>query len=133
MNRLLSKLRDRLWPRVGISGASLLRACTVVLVLALVATITGWALEFSARRTPSEPVRPVATGDSAPRTQAADVAPVAFLFHVFRGRLLAVRDERVLAWDDPLPFVFGGVWEVGRRLAGFGGHAVRPPAPAPAR
>jgi len=51
-----------------------------VLVLALVATITGWALEFSARRTPSEPVRPIPVGDSAPRTQAADIAPVAYLF-----------------------------------------------------
>lgn len=80
MNRLLSKLRDRAWPRIGVSSATLVRACTIVLVLALVATITGWALEFSARRTPSEPVRPVAMGDSAPRSQAADIAPVAFLF-----------------------------------------------------
>jgi general secretion pathway protein C len=80
MNRLLSKLRDRAWPRIGVSGATLARACTIVLVLALVATITGWALEFSARRTPSEPVRPVSVGDSAPRSQAADIAPVALLF-----------------------------------------------------
>lgn len=80
MNRLLSKLRGRAWPRIGVSSATLARACTVVLVLALVATITGWALEFSGRRTPSEPVRPIPVGNSASRSQAADVAPVAFLF-----------------------------------------------------
>jgi len=80
MNRVLSKLRDRTWSRIGVSSATLVRACTLVLVLALVATITGWALEFSARRTPSEPVRPIPVGDSAPRTQAADIAPVAYLF-----------------------------------------------------
>ena len=80
MNRLVSKLRDWTWPRIGISSATLARACTIVLVLALVATIVGWALEFGARRTPSEPVRPVPVGDFAPRSQAADIAPVAFLF-----------------------------------------------------
>jgi general secretion pathway protein C len=79
MNRLLSKLRDRTWARIGFSSATLSRAATIVLVLALVATITGWALEFSARRTPSEPVRPVPVGDATPRSQAADIAPVAFL------------------------------------------------------
>jgi hypothetical protein len=73
MNRLLSKLRDRAWPRIGVSSATLSRACTIVLVVALVATIIGWVLEFSARRTPSEPVRPVPVGDSAPRTQAASL------------------------------------------------------------
>jgi len=51
-----------------------------MLVLALAATLTGWVLDLGARRTPSEPVRPVAVGDTAPRSQAADVAPVAFLF-----------------------------------------------------
>jgi general secretion pathway protein C len=42
-------------------------------------------LEFSARRAPSEPVRPVTAGDSAPRTQAAEVAPIAFLFGAVPG------------------------------------------------
>lgn len=71
---------DRLWQRLGASGAALRRACTLVLVLALAATITGWVLEFSARRTPSEPVRPVTVGNPAPRTQAADIVPIAHLF-----------------------------------------------------
>jgi general secretion pathway protein C len=75
-----SMLRDRAWQRIGLSGANLQRACTFVLVPALAATITGWALEFTARRTPSEPVRPVTVGNSAARTQAADIAPIAFLF-----------------------------------------------------
>jgi general secretion pathway protein C len=73
-------LRDRPWQRFGISGANLPRACTFLLVPALAATITGWALDFTARRTPSEPVRPVTVGNPAARTQAADIAPIAFLF-----------------------------------------------------
>lgn len=85
MNRLVSVLRGLSWPRVGIPSTSLARACTFVLVLALVATITGLALEFSSRRTPSEPVRPVAVGDTAPRSQAADIAPVAFVFGALPG------------------------------------------------
>lgn len=85
VNRPASMLRIR--PRLGIdiSSASFARACTFVLVLALAATIAAGVLEFSARRTPSEPVRPVTLGDSAPRTRAADVAPVAFLFGALPG------------------------------------------------
>jgi general secretion pathway protein C len=56
------------------------RLATFVLVLALAASITGWILEFSGRRTPSEPVRPISTGNPAARTQAADIAPIAGLF-----------------------------------------------------
>jgi len=78
-------LRIRSWPRFGISGANLPRACTFVLVLALAATITEWALDFTARRTPSEPVRPVSAGNPAARTQAADIAPIAFLFGALPG------------------------------------------------
>lgn len=80
MNRLVSKLRSWRWPRLGRFGPQLPRMCTFMLVLALAATLTGWVLDLGARRTPSEPVRPVAVGDTAPRSQAADVAPVAFLF-----------------------------------------------------
>jgi general secretion pathway protein C len=59
--------------------------CTFVLVLALAASITGWILEFSARRTPSEPVRAISTGNAAARTQAADIAPIAALFGARAG------------------------------------------------
>jgi len=92
MNRLVGMVRgagpmvrDRPWERIGITGANLPRACTFVLVLALAVTFTGWALDFTARRTPSEPVRPVTVGNPAARTQAADIAPVAFLFGALPG------------------------------------------------
>ena len=85
MNRLVSMLRNRPWLRMGASGANLARVCTFVLVLALAVTITGWALDFSARRMPSEPVRPVTVGDPAPRSQAADIAPIARLFGALPG------------------------------------------------
>jgi general secretion pathway protein C len=64
---------------------SAVHLCTFLLVLALAASITGWTLEFSARRTPSEPVRPISTGNSAARTQAADIAPIAGLFGARAG------------------------------------------------
>jgi len=92
LNRLVGMMRgagpmvrDRPWERIGFSGANLPRACTFVLVLALAVTITGWALDFTARRTPSEPVRPVTVGNPAARTQAADIAPIAFLFGALPG------------------------------------------------
>jgi general secretion pathway protein C len=78
-------LHLRSWQRFGISGANLPRACTFVLVLALAVTISGWALDFTARRTPSEPVRPVSVGNPAARTQAADIAPIALLFGALPG------------------------------------------------
>jgi general secretion pathway protein C len=64
---------------------SLARACTFALVIALAVTVTAWMLEFGARRTPSEPVRPVIGGDPAPRTRAAEVAPIAYLFGAVPG------------------------------------------------
>lgn len=70
---------------MGVSGANLPRACTFVLVLALAATITGWTLDISARRTPAEPVRPVSVGNAAARTQAADIVPIAVLFGALPG------------------------------------------------
>jgi general secretion pathway protein C len=76
MQRFARILADRL----RVSGTSLPRVCTVLLVLALAATITGWALEFTSRRTPSEPVRAVPTGNPVARTQAADTAPIAQMF-----------------------------------------------------
>jgi general secretion pathway protein C len=92
MNRLVGMMRgagpmvrNRPWERIGLSGANLPRACTFVLVLALAVTITGWALDFTAWRTPSEPVRPATVGNPAARTQAADIAPIAILFGALPG------------------------------------------------
>jgi general secretion pathway protein C len=75
-----SMWRDRPWQRVGLSDANLPRAFTFLLVPALVATMTGWALDFNSRRTTSEPVRAVTVGNPAARTQAANIAPIAQLF-----------------------------------------------------
>src|SRR5262245_43711720 len=75
----------RLSERLGLTGAGVARACTVLLVLALAATITGWALEFAGRRSPSEPVRSVPTGNAVARTQPADIAPAAQLFGARAG------------------------------------------------
>ena len=58
----------------------LARACTVLLVVALGATAAEWALTFSARRTPQEPVRALALGDPVARSQAAGTAAIARLF-----------------------------------------------------
>ena len=76
----MSYLDRALGDRLRFSGATLRRVCTFVLVLALAATLAEWALELASRRAPAESVRAVSTGDSAARTQAADIAPIAVLF-----------------------------------------------------
>ena len=55
------------------------RAATVVLAVLLVASVTDWLLTFSARRTPTEPVR-VLDASAAEPAQVTDVMPVARLF-----------------------------------------------------
>lgn len=71
--------------RLGISGAALPRLCTVLLVLALAASIAAWALEFTSRRSPSEPLRAIPTGNPVARTLAADTAPIAQMFGARAG------------------------------------------------
>ncbi|HKA39560.1 MAG TPA: type II secretion system protein N [Burkholderiales bacterium] len=71
--------------RLHLSGTAFPRVCTILLVLALAATLTGWVLEFSARRTPAEPVRAVPLGNPAPRTQAEEIAPIARLLGALPG------------------------------------------------
>jgi general secretion pathway protein C len=66
--------------RLRLAGPALPRALTAALVLALAATFAGWALEFTSRRTPAETVRAVPTGNPAARTQAGEIAPIAYLF-----------------------------------------------------
>ncbi len=56
-----------------------MRLLSVALALALAVITTDWVLTLSSRRTPAQPVRPLALGDSVARTQAADIAPVARL------------------------------------------------------
>ena len=55
------------------------RAATVVLAVLLVASVTDWLLTFSARRTPTEPVR-VLDASAVEPAQVTDVMPVARLF-----------------------------------------------------
>jgi general secretion pathway protein C len=55
------------------------RAASVVLAVLLVASVTNWLLGFSARRTPTEPVR-VLDASAVEPAQATDVMPVARLF-----------------------------------------------------
>ncbi|HUQ77148.1 MAG TPA: type II secretion system protein N [Burkholderiales bacterium] len=56
------------------------RVLTVLLAVALVASVTDWVLTLSARRTPSEPVRSLPATDTEIRPQLADTAPIARLF-----------------------------------------------------
>jgi len=55
------------------------RAATVVLAVLLAVVLTDWALTFSARRTPPEPVRVLPAGELDPQAQSTDMAPVARL------------------------------------------------------
>jgi general secretion pathway protein C len=55
------------------------RAASVLLAVLLVASVTEWLLNFSARRTPAEPVR-VLDASAVEPAQATDVMPVARLF-----------------------------------------------------
>jgi general secretion pathway protein C len=67
------------------------RASTFLLTLALAVTVTDWALTFSARRSPAEPLRALALGDTVARTQASDTAPIARLLGAAaEGRSLRV-------------------------------------------
>jgi general secretion pathway protein C len=76
----IASWRVRAWPRFGLSASSLPRLATVLLVPTLAAAVTSFALSFTARRTPLEPVQVVTLGNPAARTQAADVVPIAYLF-----------------------------------------------------
>jgi general secretion pathway protein C len=55
------------------------RFVTVLLAVGLVASVTDWVLTFSARRTPSEPLRSLPAADTDIRPQLADTAPIARL------------------------------------------------------
>jgi hypothetical protein len=55
------------------------RIASVVLALLLVVSVTNWALTFSARRTPAEPLRVLPAGELEPQARSTDLAPVARL------------------------------------------------------
>ena len=55
------------------------RIASVVLALALVASVTEWALKVASRRTPSEPLVTLAAAELESRGRQTDVAPLARL------------------------------------------------------
>ena len=55
------------------------RAATVVLALALVASVTEWALKLVSRRVPAEPLIVLPAADLEPRARQTDVAALARL------------------------------------------------------
>lgn len=57
-------------------SAAWLRIATVLLAIILVASVTKWALTFSARRTPAEPLRTLPAGqvEAAPSVDSAAIA-----------------------------------------------------------
>src|SRR5437868_5842650 len=56
------------------------RLVTIVLAVALVASVTEWVLTFTARRAPAEPVRVLEASSTDTQGQSTDVMPVARLF-----------------------------------------------------
>jgi hypothetical protein len=51
----------------------------VLLAIILVASVTNWALTFSARRTPSEPLRTLPAGEVEAKAPSVDTAAIARL------------------------------------------------------
>src|SRR2546428_14097350 len=56
------------------------RLASVLLAVALVVSVTDWALTFSAGRTMTEPVVVLPAGEVDPQARLTDVAPIARLF-----------------------------------------------------
>jgi general secretion pathway protein C len=65
------------------------RIAAVLLAMALVASVTEWALKLAARRTPAEPLVVLPAAELEPRARQFDVAPLA--------RLLGARSSSELA------------------------------------
>lgn len=60
-------------------SAAWLRIATVLLAIILVASVTKWALTFSARRTPAEPLRTLPAGQVEAKAPSVDTAIIARL------------------------------------------------------
>lgn len=60
-------------------SAAWLRIATVILAIILVASVTKWALTFSARRSPSEPLRTLPAGQVEAKAPSVDTAAIARL------------------------------------------------------
>jgi general secretion pathway protein C len=66
-------------PMAGLLAA-LPRAGSFVLAVLLAVTVTSIVLRIESRRSPTEPVQTVTSGDLTGLTQPADTAPIAYLF-----------------------------------------------------
>jgi general secretion pathway protein C len=62
-----------------VSSSLSIRIATVLVSLALVASLTEWALKLAARRSPSEPLVVLPAGELEPRARQVDIAPLARL------------------------------------------------------
>jgi len=75
----------------------LARVCTVLLTVALAVTLTEWALTFSARRVPKEPMRALVVGNPVARSQPLETASIARLFGAVATEASSVRLLGVIA------------------------------------
>ena len=77
--------------------AAWLRIATVLLAVILVASVTHWVLTFSARRSPSEPLRTLAAGEIQARAPSVDSAAIARLLGASPGGSGNIRALGVIA------------------------------------
>lgn len=77
--------------------ATLLRMAVILLAIVLVASVTNWALTFSARRTPAEPLRTLPAGEVETRSPAVDTAAIARLLGAVPGATGGIRALGVMA------------------------------------
>ncbi len=73
------------------------RLTTVFLSIFLVASVTDWLLTFTARRTPSEPVRVLPANETEIRARSVDTAAVARLFGASAETATNIRALGVMA------------------------------------
>jgi len=74
-----------------------LRIATVLLAIILVASVTKWALTFSARRTPAEPLRTLPAGQVEAKAPSVDTAAIARLLGATPGGTAPIRALGVIA------------------------------------
>lgn len=77
--------------------ATLLRMAVILLAIVLVASVTNWALTFSARRAPAEPLRTLPAGEVETRSPALDTAAIARLLGAVPGATGSIRALGVMA------------------------------------
>jgi general secretion pathway protein C len=72
-----------------VSAALTVRIATVVLALALAASVTEWALKLASRRASPEPLVVLPAADLEPRVRQNDIAPLARLLGASAGSEVA--------------------------------------------